>query len=90
MGGWVCCLRLLLVLASAVILRCEFRGTYDHISLLQIRDSPNLEGQVPIFMYTKDRVTQLYPQPLGSLFVAPYNSQGYSGGNRPQLHTGFP
>jgi hypothetical protein len=38
---WVCRLQLLLVLASAVILRSECRGTHDHILLSQIRDSPN-------------------------------------------------
>jgi hypothetical protein len=43
----VCYLQLLLVLASAVILRSQYRETYDHISLSQIRDCPNLEGQVP-------------------------------------------
>jgi hypothetical protein len=48
--GWVCRLQLLLVLASAVILRSEPRGTHDHILLSQIRDSPNLEGQIPIFI----------------------------------------
>jgi hypothetical protein len=37
-------------LASAVILGSESRGTRDHISLSQIRDSPNLEGQVPVFI----------------------------------------
>jgi hypothetical protein len=39
--GQVCRLQLLLVLASAVILRSESRGTHDHILLSQIRDSPN-------------------------------------------------
>jgi hypothetical protein len=37
-------------LASAVILRSESRGTHDYISLSQIRDSPNLEGQV-VYLY---------------------------------------
>jgi hypothetical protein len=37
--GWVCRLQLLLVLASAVILRSESRGTHDNILLSQIRDS---------------------------------------------------
>jgi hypothetical protein len=45
MREWVCRLQLLLVLASAVILRSESRGTHDHILLSQIRDSPNLEGR---------------------------------------------
>jgi hypothetical protein len=65
--GWVCCLQFLLGLASAVILRSEFRWTHDHILLSQIRDSPNLEGQVPVFISPRNRVAQLYLQPLGSL-----------------------
>jgi hypothetical protein len=48
--GWVCRLQLLLALASAVILRSDFRGTHDHILHSQIWDSPNLEGQVPVFI----------------------------------------
>jgi hypothetical protein len=42
--AWVCCLQLLLALASAVFLRSVSRGTHDHSLLSQIRDSPNLEG----------------------------------------------
>jgi hypothetical protein len=45
--GFVCRLQLLLVLASAVILRYESRGTHGPILPSQIPDSPNLEGQVP-------------------------------------------
>jgi hypothetical protein len=86
--GWVRSLQLLLVLASAVILRSDYRGTRDHILLSQIRDFPNLEAQVPVFISPKNRVAQLYPQALGSLFVASYDSQGYGGGIRPRLHTG--
>jgi hypothetical protein len=63
---WVCRLQLLLVLASAVILRSESRGTHDHILLSQIRESPNLEGQVPVFISPRKMVAQLYPQTLGS------------------------
>jgi hypothetical protein len=33
-------------------------------------------------------VARLYPQLLGSIFVVPYDSQGYGGGIRPCLHTG--
>jgi hypothetical protein len=51
-----------LVLASAVVLGSESRGTRDHILLSQIRDFP---------------------------FVASYDSQGYGGGIRPRLHTGW-
>jgi hypothetical protein len=50
MRWWVCHLQLLLALASAVILASESRRTHDHILLSQIQDSPNLEGQVPIYM----------------------------------------
>jgi hypothetical protein len=74
MRGWVCCLQLLLDLASAVILRSESCGTHDHILLSQIRDSPNLEDQVPAFISSRKRVAQLYPQAPGSLFVASYDS----------------
>jgi hypothetical protein len=67
----------MLVLASAVILRSESHGTHDHILLPQIRDSHNLEGQVPEFISSSSRMAQLYHQALGSLFVASYTSQGY-------------
>jgi hypothetical protein len=53
--GWVCHLQLLLALASAVILWSESRGTHDHILLSQIRNSPNLEGQVPVFIVPRNR-----------------------------------
>jgi hypothetical protein len=74
---------LLLVLASAVILRSGPRGTQDHILLPQIRDSPNLERQVPVFISLRKRVAQLYPQALGS-FSRLLRSQG--GGIRPHPH----
>jgi hypothetical protein len=76
-------------LASAVILRSESRRAHDHILLFQIRDSPNLEGQVPVFISSRNRVAQLYPQAPGSLFFASYDSQGYGGGIRPRLRTGL-
>jgi hypothetical protein len=38
----------MLVLVSAVILGSKSRGTRDHILLSEIRDSLNLEGQVPV------------------------------------------
>jgi hypothetical protein len=87
MRRWVCRLQLLLVLACAVILRSESRGTHDHILLSQVRDSPDLEGHVPVFISPRNRVPQLYPHILGALFVASYNSQGSVGGIRPRLHT---
>jgi hypothetical protein len=74
---WVCRLQLLLVLVSAVILKSESRGTHDHILLPQIRDSRNLEGQVPVFISRRNRVGRLYRQALGSLSVASYDSAAY-------------
>jgi hypothetical protein len=83
--GCVCRLQLLPVLASAVILRSESRGTHDHILLSQIRDIPTLEGQVLVFISPRSTVARLCLQALGSLSVASYDSQGYAslntGGN---------
>jgi hypothetical protein len=79
----------MLVLASAVILRSDCRRTRDHILLSQIRDSRNLEGQVPVSISPRKRVTWLYPQTLGSLFVASYVSQGYGAGIRTRFHAGL-
>jgi hypothetical protein len=67
-------LQLLLVLTSAVILRPESSGTHDHILLSQIWDSPNLVGQVPIFISPRNMMVQLYPKALHSLFVTSYGS----------------
>jgi hypothetical protein len=55
---------IVLALASESFLGLESRGTRDHILLSQIRDSPNLEGQVPVFISPRNRVAQLYPQAL--------------------------
>jgi hypothetical protein len=54
---------------------CPSPEGHNHILLSQIRDSPNLEGQVPVFISPRNR-------------VASYDSQGYGGGIRPRLHTG--
>jgi hypothetical protein len=51
---------------------------------------PNQEDQVFVFMSPSDRVAQLYPQALGSLFVAFYDTQGYGGGILNRLHKGAP
>jgi hypothetical protein len=37
------------------------------------------KARSPYLYYTRNRVAQLYPQALGSLFVASYDSQGYGG-----------
>jgi hypothetical protein len=73
---------LLLALASAVILGSD-------LLLPQIRDSPSLEGQVPVFISPRNRVAQLHPHALGFLFVASYDSQGYDGDIRTHLHAGI-
>jgi hypothetical protein len=62
---WVCCLQLLLTLASAVILGSESRGSHDHILL------SNLENQVPVFVSPRNRVAQLYPPGTGFPFRRP-------------------
>jgi hypothetical protein len=46
------------------------------ISYCLLWDSPNLEGQVPVFITPRNRVAKLYPRALGSLSVASYDSQG--------------
>jgi hypothetical protein len=71
---------LLLALANTVILGSDSHGTRDDILLSQIRDSPNLEGQVPVVISPRNREAQLYPQALGLLFVATYDSQVYGEG----------
>jgi hypothetical protein len=81
----VCRLQLLLVCASAVILCSESLETHDHVLLSQIRDSPNLEGQVPVFISPRKRLARLYPWALDSIFVFSYDSQGYGRGIRNPL-----
>jgi hypothetical protein len=65
--GLVCSLQLLLGLASAVILGAESHRTHDHILLSHVSDSPNLEGQVPVFISLRNRVAQLHPPVTGCL-----------------------
>jgi hypothetical protein len=65
----VCRLQFLLVLASAVILGYESRGTRDHILLSKIRDSHNLEVQVPVFISPRNSVAQLQPRGTGFPFL---------------------
>jgi hypothetical protein len=56
----VCRLQLLLALSSAVIFGSDPRGNNDYILLSQIRDCPNMGGQVPVFISPRKRVAQLY------------------------------
>jgi hypothetical protein len=38
-----------------------------------------MEGQVPVFISPRNKVAQIYPQALGYLSVASYDSQGRGG-----------
>jgi hypothetical protein len=78
--GRVCRLQLLLALANVDIL-------HGHILLSQIRDSSNMENQVPIFTSPRNMVVKSYPQALGSLFVTYDDWHGYDGGIRTRLYT---
>jgi hypothetical protein len=89
MREWVYRLQLLLDLASAVILRFESRGTHGHVLLSDNSRLPQPGGQVSVCMSSRKWVAQLYHQALGSLFVASYDSQGYSGSIRPASTRGM-
>jgi hypothetical protein len=52
-------------------------------------ETPPTWGSGPRIYIPRNRVAQLYPQALGFLFVASYNSQGYGGGIRPLLRRGW-
>jgi hypothetical protein len=73
-------IRLSLLWISQQYFSCTEQGHQPRVQ------PPNLEDQIPVFMSPSDRVTQLYPQAPGSLFVAFYDSQGYSGGINTRLH----
>jgi hypothetical protein len=45
-------------------------------------------GPGPSIYIPRSRVAQLYPQTLGSVFVAFYDSQGYGGGSWTYPHMG--
>jgi hypothetical protein len=81
--------RALLGIASAVWLWSVSLGTHEHILLSQPWESPNLEGTVPVSISLRNRTAQLYPLPLGYLFVTSYDSQCYCGGIPAHLHKGL-
>jgi hypothetical protein len=58
-------------------------------SLVTDSKLPKLKAQVPIFISPTNRVAQLYPQALGSLFVTSCDSQSYSGSIQTHFHVGI-
>jgi hypothetical protein len=59
---------------------CSVITQYSESPYFTVWDSPNLEGQVPVFISPRNRVAQFYAGALGSLYVVSYDSQGYGGG----------
>jgi hypothetical protein len=52
----------------------ESRRARNHTLLSHLRLPPNLEGQFPVFISSRNRVAQLYPRALCSLYVVSYDS----------------
>jgi hypothetical protein len=55
-------------LTSTVILGSESRAIHDHILLSQVRDSANLEGQVPVFISPQEQGGPVVPPGSGLAF----------------------
>jgi hypothetical protein len=72
--------------AGAVILASKSHETHDRFLLSQIRDSLNLEGQVSIFVLSRNWSPSYTPSYWVHFSVASYDSQGYGGGIRTPLH----
>jgi hypothetical protein len=85
--GWVCRLQLLLILANAVILSRVPRDSWRCFTVSNSR-LPQPEWPGPVCISPRNNEARLYPQALGSLFVASYGSQGYGGNIGTRLHTG--
>jgi hypothetical protein len=66
--GWVCNLLLLLVLASAVPLEFESRGTQDHILLSQFLRLPQPGGQGPRIYIPQEQGGPVLPPGMGFPF----------------------
>jgi hypothetical protein len=74
--GWVCRLQLLMLLASAVILRSGYRGIRDHIdSRLPQPGGPTLSIYIP-----QEQGSPIITPGTEFLFIASCASQGCSGG----------
>jgi hypothetical protein len=52
-----------------------------------IKDSTNLTDKVPVFVSLKNRIVQLYPRALISLFIAYYDTRDLGGGILNSFHT---
>jgi hypothetical protein len=61
------------------------RDSWPHFTVSNSR-FPHLEGQIPVLISPRNRVAQIYPQALGALFVAFFDSQDCGGGIRTRLH----
>jgi hypothetical protein len=80
----------MLGLASAVILRSKSSGTHDHILLPQIQHSPNLEGQVSVFISPQEQCGSVIPPwHWVKLSSAGLVSSLYSLGSDPTENTAF-
>jgi hypothetical protein len=51
------------------ILGSECHGNHNHILLPQIRDSPNLEGEVPVFVFPQEQGGPVIPPGTGYPFL---------------------
>jgi hypothetical protein len=60
--GLLITVQLLLGLTSAVLLGSESRWTKTLFHFPSFWDSPNLEGQVPVYVSPRNKVAQLYPR----------------------------
>jgi hypothetical protein len=85
--GRVCGLQLLMGLANAVIIGYGCSAINNHYCF-RSEISLHSGGLGPRIYIPRNRVDQLYLQALSSLYVAYYDSLGYSGGIRTRLHTG--
>jgi hypothetical protein len=61
------------------------RDSWQYFTLSDSR----LGGPGPRSYIPQEQGGRLYPQALGSLFIASYDSQGYDGGIRTRLHAGI-
>jgi hypothetical protein len=84
MRGQVCHLKLLLALTSS---HSFVQVPWDSWPYFTASDS-TWWARSPYLIPPRNRVAQVYPQALNSLFVTSYGSQGYGEGIRTHLHTG--